>query len=99
MVRLPRVCFTVRRLMIVVALAALLLGVRGWCVVRSARFREMADRHFRSWLDNPSSVIDSRLPDELEARQSEYHLAMRGKYLRAARYPWLPLAPDPPEPK
>jgi hypothetical protein len=28
-----------------------------------------------------------------------YHLALSRKYERAARYPWLPVAPDPPEPK
>lgn len=27
----------------------------------------------------------------------DYHAAMRAKYERAARYPWLPVAPDPPE--
>lgn len=29
----------------------------------------------------------------------DYEVAMRRKYERAARYPWLPVAPDPPEPK
>jgi hypothetical protein len=28
-----------------------------------------------------------------------YHKVLARKYLRAARYPWLPVAPDPPEPK
>jgi hypothetical protein len=32
-------------------------------------------------------------------RRSEYHRRLRRKYERAARYPWLPVAPDPPEPK
>ncbi len=30
---------------------------------------------------------------------TEYHKFLRLKYERAARYPWLPVAPDPPEPK
>ena len=31
-------------------------------------------------------------------RMIEYASAMRRKYERAARYPWLPVAPDPPPP-
>jgi hypothetical protein len=31
-------------------------------------------------------------------RRSEYFEALQRKYERAARYPWLPVAPDPPEP-
>jgi hypothetical protein len=29
----------------------------------------------------------------------DYYAALRIKYERAARYPWLPVAPDPPEPE
>jgi hypothetical protein len=32
-------------------------------------------------------------------RSAAYHAAMRSKYERAARYPWFPVASDPPEPK
>jgi hypothetical protein len=32
-------------------------------------------------------------------RQLAYRTAMTAKYERAVRYPWLPIAPDPPEPK
>jgi hypothetical protein len=28
-----------------------------------------------------------------------YHSALTAKYQHAARYPWLPVAPDPPEPQ
>ena len=28
-----------------------------------------------------------------------YHRALKGKYERAAAYPWLPVEPDPPEPR
>ena len=28
-----------------------------------------------------------------------YHMDLRYKYQRAARYPWLPVASDPPEPE
>jgi hypothetical protein len=30
---------------------------------------------------------------------ARYHVELRRKYERAARYPWLPVAPDPPEPR
>lgn len=33
------------------------------------------------------------------ARRVAYHAAMARKYRRAARYPWLPVEPDPPEPE
>ncbi len=31
--------------------------------------------------------------------RAAYHAALSAKYERAARYPWLPVAPDPPEPE
>ena len=33
------------------------------------------------------------------ARRAEYHEALRDKYERAARYPWIYVEPDPPEPQ
>ncbi len=33
------------------------------------------------------------------AQAIAYHAAMARKYRRAARYPWLPVEPDPPEPR
>jgi hypothetical protein len=32
-------------------------------------------------------------------RRRDYYAALRRKYCRAARYPWLPVSPDPPEPE
>lgn len=32
-------------------------------------------------------------------KRAEYFAAMRAKYERASRYPWLPIAPDPPVPE
>jgi hypothetical protein len=51
----------------------------------------------RNFLD-PSSVVPLRVSSSLNAARSAYHAALRDKYERAARYPWLPLAPDPPPP-
>jgi hypothetical protein len=36
--------------------------------------------------------------DDLMMDRADHHAAMARKYERAARYPWLPVAPDPPEP-
>lgn len=32
-------------------------------------------------------------------RRSDYYAALQAKYERAARYPWLPVEPDPPMPE
>ncbi len=32
-------------------------------------------------------------------QRAEFYSRLREKYDRAARYPWLPVAPDPPEPE
>jgi hypothetical protein len=40
-------------------------------------------------------------PDRLARMKAEasYFAGLRAKYERAARFPWLPVEPDPPEPK
>ncbi len=32
-------------------------------------------------------------------RRAHYHSVLKQKYVRLARYPWLPVQPEPPEPK
>lgn len=86
--RLPR--FTVRRLMVLVGLSAVLFGLNDWMRHRSAAFRLKNEKHFLMWTAYPPN---SRTP------KSEYHRQMTSKYWEAARRPWLPVAPDPPEPK
>jgi hypothetical protein len=114
--RLPRM--TTRRWMIVVAVAALVVGfIRLWTLRHL--YLEKAANHasFRAHvLRTPESTAywENRWTDQrrgLPARypwpagppfvpaMGEYHDAMRIKYERAARYPWLPVEPDPPEPK
>jgi hypothetical protein len=44
----------------------------------------------------------SKLAEQMRAswwKRATYHAALRRKYERAARYPWLPVEPDPPEPQ
>ena len=94
---LPRVRFTVRRMMVAVAAVALMsYGVVLWR--RASEYRGRADSYGIRVI-----MVDSGLsPDDLERknrRLNEYYESMQRKYDRAARYPWLPVAPDPPEPE
>jgi type II secretory pathway pseudopilin PulG len=151
--RMPRVLFTVRGLMIAVAVVAILLGALSTGLAwkrKSDRYRQLAARYaqaeamaIRSMSSEDKSAELSRRLDEIRARlegprrapvqkltlfgyrllpkrwnpdEKEYEemqnekkerdrlriawLAhMRKKYERAARSPWLPVAPDPPNPE
>jgi hypothetical protein len=148
-VQLPRPRFTVRRLMILVAVVALILGG----VIISERRRSMFTVEYRrhaltgyetalklmivvsglttsgqplpplpevarragldavmndaGWktqksippmnIDQAETIRTGRLGHLL--RVVEYHRQLRRKYQQAAKYPWLPVATDPPEPK
>src|SRR4051794_8604286 len=109
--RLPRVRFTVRRVMFVVAIVALILGGTAEGVRRRERFRRKAQEYARTSNDlylrgfyfgkettfGPSPA-EVRISDEYERRSIQYQ-RLSEKYERAARSPWLPVEPDPPEPK
>ena len=87
--RLPRVRFTVRRLMVVTAVVALAAyGAVLWR--RSAEYRERADQFC------PLTMSGNNAEERvwLERRWLMFY-----KYDRAARYPFLPVAPDPPQPE
>ena len=47
----------------------------------------------------PSVADGYRRRAELYREEADYHGKLRRKYDHAARYPWLPVAPDPPEPR
>lgn len=72
--------------MIAVAVLAILLaiGVRLWR--RSGRFSRLATLHYGHGLMSSST------------KKIEYYLGLERKYRRAARYPFLPVEPDPPIP-
>jgi hypothetical protein len=61
---------------------------------------DIMNRAMRLALEESGRVEDpmARVRHE-EKRRADYHAALRRKYERAARYPWLPVEPDPPEPK
>jgi hypothetical protein len=45
------------------------------------------------------AMAELRRTAALWHRQREYHAAMVRKYRYVARFPWLPVEPDPPEPQ
>lgn len=98
--RIPRM--TTRRWMVAVFVIALLLyGAAMWR--RSVRFRALGDE-YADWLNVemlPSSadMNDVARAKAINAAAHEWNRAMALKCRRAARYPWLPVEPDPPEPK
>ncbi len=126
-----RVRFTVRRLMVLVAVVGLSIG--GWkeyqrCMrlredhkiwadtfEHLARFaRGLGSRTQEQWeadcreverlnREPPYRYIDywspRPEPPELARRQADYYSRMQAKYERAARFPWWPVAPDPPIPR
>jgi hypothetical protein len=88
--------------MVTVAVAAL-VSYAATLIRLSVAYRERASAHVLALLGSTPMLMgpsnwtrpSPRAPSahELWSRQ------MGEKYLRAARYPWLPVAPDPPEPK
>jgi hypothetical protein len=89
--RLPRVRFTVRRMMIAVAAVALLCGM----AERRQRFLEIASRH--GVIACPTATCTPEQARRI-ARANDYSQAMYRKYRLAAWLPFLPVWPDPPVP-
>ena len=95
---MPRVRFTVRRLMIAVAIIALVLG---GLVARGRHLRHVGDEFQRK---GRKLYLKYRRGDWIEKSTVEanrwlyYYLNMSYKYREAARHPWLPVGPDLPEP-
>jgi Tfp pilus assembly protein FimT len=111
--------FTLRRLLIVIALLAVLIaaGLEGARATRRAReYRQIAVAHaaFRDlslgeaeayrYVYIHKAPADSRAGTDLlrsEAKEralARHYEALSAKYRRAARFPWLPVEPDPPQP-
>ncbi len=117
LLRFPRLRFTIRRLMVIVAIVSLIFS---WVVtVRNSREaelrRSLAAYHAREEeMALRAAALHKLEPDFISflehGRSSEaivshllQHAAneakLKRKYEKAARYPWLPVAPDPPKPK
>ena len=88
---LLRLRFTVRRLMVAVALVAIAIPTYSWLleVLRKADSYRNMGRYYRSVITSPGAT-----PEYLE-RFVSWRSAMIRKYDRAAFFPWLPIEPDP----
>jgi hypothetical protein len=93
-VRLARVRFTVRWMMVAVMVAAVGLGMLAWVGRRTAAFRDRAERLGVQWMRLNYVSSTPRIE-----RLKIHCAALRQKYDRALRYPFLPVPPDPPEPE
>ena len=91
--RLPRVRFTVRGLMVAVAVVGVVLGGFVELMRRRIRFRNMAACLERRAMDIWASEHgDPENPSELV----RWHFRMSCRYDYAAAYPWLPVETEPP---
>ena len=102
--------WTVRRPILAVAVVAILLGL-GLSWQRRQRFRALAwDYAFRADMAVQVARVFPGQPTvyhhdnavnrsgEIRPANLAYYARMRDKYERAARYPWMTVEPDPPEP-
>ncbi len=90
--------FTVRQLMVAVAIVGIVLG---FIFERRSRFGKIADRHREDFKKLASQLPHIGYGDPSQDpiwRRLEWHEAMRLKYERAALKPWLPVRPDLPAP-
>jgi hypothetical protein len=102
--RLPRVRFTVRRLMVAVAIVALCLPAWSFWARRDERYLEFAIKAMKH--NTLAEAYETGRPlGSLRERarvnpcKAAYHATLARKYEYAASHPWLPVAPDPPEPE
>ena len=104
--RLPRVRFTVRRMMVAVAVVAVAALIQGGEFLRrrSHDYAARADNYAveltlggaeEPW---PPITAEEIISEQRKAERLRYYSAMEQKYRHAARRPWLPVEPDPPPP-
>jgi hypothetical protein len=107
---MSRFRFTIRRMMVVVAIVAVICGGGSYAWRREQLRRRLEGYHWKishhSQMERSSitAIVESNVPtgpDELARLNSvrtAYHASMRRKYQRAAVRPWQGIEPDPPEP-
>jgi hypothetical protein len=59
---------------------------------------ELSEEMRRALADMRAGLDEYRRVKAAFQRKLEYHAAMARKYRHVARFPWLPVEPDPPEP-
>lgn len=116
--RLPRFRFTVRGMMLALAI----VGIALFAIMEADRLNRLATRYRKraedsrfisesysadmTWLREKHIQTQSDVEKraiaktlDLNGRKIDHHSRLARKYADAARYPWLPVAPDPPTPK
>jgi len=92
--RLPR--FTLRWLMVAVAVVGISLGLVLWMQRRAAEFRKKALFYEGMTF---TMIWRNDAPPPPELAHDLWAGEMATKYRYAAAYPWWPVEPDPPEPR
>ena len=97
--KLPRVQFTVRRSMALVAAVGVVMAT--WSVLerRRERFERVWSYHME--LAGPMIMDAYQRHDpkpSFKTPEGHWHFELALKYARAAARPWLPIEPDPPKP-
>lgn len=107
--KLPRVRFTVRSMMVVVVIVAVSIWAKFRVDSRRTHFIQLV-RHYHekrfaasafSYSGPGRAIMEERMKADESRRvnASAYYSDLIRKYERAARYPWLPVASDPPKPE
>jgi hypothetical protein len=102
--RIPRVRFTVRGMLCLVAVAGAALAGGRYFGEKSGPlsrgYRAPANEHaIRVYQLGTWPVENTPEKRPLTRRRVAYHAALEAKYSYAVDHPWLPMAPDPPEPE
>jgi hypothetical protein len=100
MMQRPRVRFTMRRMMVAVAVLAVVFGL----YKRRETFLALADYHNKGEKCAGFSTFGrmhwvNQHGEGVTEAKSDWHVQLAEKYRGAASRPWLPVEPDPPEPE
>jgi hypothetical protein len=90
--------FTIRRLMVLVAALAVVLGTLSALQRRGERFRQLADEYRSAVKAVYFADVGGRDGTDLTAEAWSYHDELAEKYRAAAARPWLPTGADRPLP-
>jgi hypothetical protein len=106
--RWPRPRFTVGRLMVAIAILALVFGTISWVAEMRARSAAYRRRAFEVSMHTMRRGHEVHMPDgrwvdsfdnENDLLHDAWKWRMAAKYLRLSYYPWLTAEPDPPRPE
>jgi hypothetical protein len=95
--KLPRVRFTVRRMMVLGVIVGIALGFVTEMSRRRDRDTRLAAYH-AGMRDQKRRLADER-SIWAENAKGQWHEGLWKKYREASRRPWLPISADPPEPE